>query len=160
MRRFLLIFTVLSVHGWSQSAQPAQPPTWTRRVNLTVGGEELPMTLTKSYASRELRALGDIVVSDDSPDYHLGLVVLSTVGGYAISVVTEQFSNIKPHLKPETPAATVSWMQTYSLLTGHWLVICPPSELDAAIKEVVANFDVHNLQPSRDAWQKFFNPQK
>lgn len=165
MRRFLLN-TLLSPPGWSQ--RPAQQLP--HRVQIMVDGDKQGATLIKSYANRELRELGDVVVENDEPthsqhstEYHLGFVVLPITGGYAISIVAEDLNTTERELKstleirkidPLTISLALNDVQDSSIVKSHWLRTCHSSALEAGIKAVVAKFDVEFLQPSRDFWRK------
>jgi len=145
-------------------------------VYLTVGGQDDGTTLIKSYANRELRALGDVVVWNGAPpvpqastEYRLNLVVLPTPGGYAISVVVQQLNTTRHLLKqfledkkisPEIVSAALSMVDDSSIVEGHSLRTCPSSGLEAEIKELVAKFDVEYLQPRRAFWQLHMNSPK
>ena len=171
MRRLVLIFALASLPCWSQpTQQPAQ------RVQVMVDGDDQGAMLIKSYANRELRALGDVVVENGVPasphastEYRLAFVVLPTTGGYAISVVVEELNTTERVLrglleynkvKPEIVEIAVSALVASSIIRGHWLRTCQSSALEAGIKAVVAKFDVEYLQPSRDFWQLHMNPPK
>jgi hypothetical protein len=165
MRRLVLIFALASLPCWSQPRQ--QPP---HRVQITVDGDEQGATLIKSYANRELRALGDVVVENDEPtrpqnstEYRLGFVILPITGGYATSIVVEDLNTAEHSLRsllefkkidPLTISIAVVGVQDSSMVKGHWLRTYQSSALEAGIKAVVAKFDVEFLQPSRDFWQK------
>ena len=114
----------------------------------------------KSYVNRELRALGDVVVTNnaDESEYLLSIVVSPVSGGYAISVLTAEHSASdiakillkQEGVKPDTIDLVTAYMKPMYQIAGHWLQTCPSSDLEKTIKEVVANFDVDTLQMHRD----------
>ncbi len=171
MMRLFLILALASLPCWSQ---PKQQPA--HRIQVTVDGDDQGATLIKSYANRELRALGDVIVENgaptrpqDSTEYHFGFLVLQTTGGYAISVVVEDLNTTEHSLRdlfqirkidPLTVSMALSAVQDSARVERHWLRICPSAALEAEIKAVVVKFDVEFLQPSRDFWQLQMNPPK
>lgn len=120
--------------------------------------------------SAELRGLGDVVVTDSQPEYRLGLIVLATPGGYAISVLTDQYFNTKLYCAAISPPSVKSTftdvpatdLQIVNLVAEHWLETAPLSALQQTVKGIVAKFDMDTLQPSRNISQTvrdFFNAQ-
>jgi hypothetical protein len=128
-----------------------------------VGGDGQAVTLVQSYVNRELRALGDVVVTDnaDESQYLLNIIVLPISTGYTISVLTaEHFASDLAKIllehgetKPDTIDLLARSMKPMYQIAGYWLQTCPSSGLDKTIREAVAKFDVDTLQMHRDIRQ-------
>ena len=134
---------------------------WTGRVKVTVNGDDQATFLIRSYLNTELRGLGDVITTDSQPDYRLSLIVLRTPGGYAISVLTDQYFNTKLYCAAISPPSVKSTftdvpatdVQIVNIVGEHWLETCPTSALQQTIKTIVAKFDADTLQPSRNISQ-------
>jgi hypothetical protein len=153
--------------------QQQQPQKWSGKVQVTVAADEQALTLVKSYVNRELRALGDVVVTDneDESEYLLSIIVVRDAGGYAVSALTaEHYASELAKLllqqgetKPDTIDLVTLYMKPMYHITGHWLQTCPSSGLEKTIKEGVAKFDVDTLQMRRDmdrSMQELLHPRK
>src|ERR1039458_4146983 len=157
----LLVLPLVLAVGQQQLQQ--QPPRWSGRVEVAVSGDEPVVTSVKSYVAREARAVGDVVMTDNEPECHLSIIVSTTSGGHAISVTTYKelkSSTVKwllekREIKPEVIADLVPHLAGYSFDIRQWLLTCPPSGLETAIRQgVIAKFDIDILQPLRDSFQK------
>ena len=172
--RRLLATALLLFCGLAVGQEQVQIQKWTARVRLIVEGDEPAATSMRSYVNREFRAIGDVVVTDHDPNYRVSIVIRNVTRGYAISVVTCDETSIDTarvmidafndaaglNIKGEAAATLIFWMGDRYANVHHWLKICLSSELEAAIKEFVAKFDVESLQPVRDGLQKYSDSQK
>jgi hypothetical protein len=160
--KWLLVTASLLLVPMLVVGQQQQLHKWSGQVQVTVAGDGQALTLVKSYVNRELRALGDVVVTDnaDESEYFLSIIVVPVSVGYAVSALTADHlaSEIakttleQGETKPDT--ATIDLvnksMKPMYQITGHWLRACSSSGLEKTIKEVVAKFDVDTLQTHRD----------
>jgi hypothetical protein len=151
----LVLFSALA------RAQPPEPKKWAFKVNLLVDGSPQAVALVKSYVNRELRALGDVVVTDTDPEYQLEIFVQQREDLYALSVVTWNQIDKKTFLptllkayrvEPDSPI--FSLLAQAHLDVKHYLQTCTALRLDEGVKKVVAQYDVDTLQRDRDLLQK------
>jgi hypothetical protein len=173
--KWLLVTASLLLVPMLVVGQQQQPHKWSGQVQVTVAGDGQALTLVKSYVNRELRALGDVVVTDnaDESEYFLSIIVVPVSGGYAVSALTadhlaSEIAKItleQGETKPDT--ATIDLvnksMKPMYQITDHWLQTCSSSGLEKTIKEVVARFDVDTLQMHRDmhrSMQELLHPRK
>lgn len=144
--------------------QALQPPQkWVFRLNVQVDGNPQTVTLVKSYVNREMRALGDVVITQDDPGYQMEILVAQEAQVYALSVVTWNQLDKKTflptllkayHVDPSQADPLFSILVPARLDTKHYLQACPILRLEEAVKRIVAQYDVDTLQKDRDIWQK------
>src|ERR1035441_2100066 len=124
-RTFVVLLPLLA------AAQLQQPQKWSGRVQSIVDGDGQAVTMVKSYVNRELRALGDVVVTDnaDESEYLLSIIVVPVSGEYAISVLTaEHLSAVavktlleQGYTKPDTIDLMNGFLKPMYHNTGHWI---------------------------------------
>ena len=90
----VIIFTIaLLLTASSVSAQEKEFPKFVARVKLSVSGSENIKDEVVSYLSRELRALGDVVIVEQDARWELSVIVMELASrggsknGLAFSVV-------------------------------------------------------------------------
>jgi len=151
-----------------------EPSKWTGRIKLEVSGDESLIPLVSSYIGRELRALGDVVVTDSSPNAGMEVIALKEESpdgavnfGYTLSVVTTfplNDSIIRTILKDKVEQSLIEEVGSFysdgNIVTAFWVVTGPPSGLEDLCKRIVAQFDTQNLQHQRELQQKFNDRKK
>src|SRR5215467_1700638 len=76
----------------------AQQNKWTSRVSVDVSAKDEIKNEIISYAGRELRSLGDIVIVESKPNYRISIVAITTHNqanqetGYALSVTATELN--------------------------------------------------------------------
>ena len=140
---------------------PAAEPKWQGRVQVNVSGDSKTDTEVSSFVKRELRALGDVTVTDTTPDYVIEIVAYSTalttgrVVGYNLSyVVCRPFSTnyFQYLLPPEVDTKLLQSLCTnYVSIQDHQLLGGP--DLRALCTKLVASFDSHCLDSDRRSFE-------
>lgn len=139
-------------------------PQFSARVSVGVSADENIKGKIESYIARELRSLGDVIVTNDNPNWAIDIVALEaeTRSGYKNGVnlsvvITKPFVNtflvnqLDENYKSWVSAATTGLCRIYA----EWLRIGSPEDLRSICNGIVADFDVHFLQPERKSWQEF-----
>jgi len=167
IRKFLLALFCLCVASSPAVAEDLQ--TFSGRVQVLVSASDSIKGKIESYLSRELRSLGDIVVTDDNPRWILSVVALEaeSKGGFKTGVdlsvvILESFNNqYVVNVTPEKSKKLVSVMTSslYSY-TGHWLRVGAPEDLRSMCNGIIADFDSSELKKARDIWQIMIDSQK
>ena len=165
---YLLLFLwLLPIICFAQELQP-----FSGRVSVSVSANDNIKGKIESYISRELRSLGDIIVTDDNPRWILRIVALesTTKGGYKsgidISVVIlKPFNNdliISIISQVDEKSKEVVSLLTSNLysFSDHSLRVGAPEDLRSICSGIVADFDTQHIKPARDFWQKFIDYQK
>lgn len=160
----LLVAYLLPLICFAQEIKP-----FSGRVSVSVSASDNIKGEIESYISRELRSLGDIVVTDDNPRWILSIVALesTTKGGYKSGielsiVILEPFDNSYllnqvNETSKELISTMTSGLHSYS---GHWLRVGSPEDLRSICNGIVADFDTQHIKPSRELWQKIIDYQK
>ncbi len=141
------------------------------RVGVYVSANENIKGEIESYISRELRSLGDIIVTDSNPRWILNIVAMEllTKGGYKSGVVLsviilEPFDNglVKTLLvdKTDRQMCVLLTSNLYYYPKGHWLRVGAPGDLRNLCNGIVADFDTEYLKPARNLWQKIVDSMK
>jgi len=167
IRKIFLALFCFCISSSPVVAEDLQP--FAGRVQVAVSASDSIKGKIESYLSRELRSLGDIVITDDNPRWILSVVALEaeSKGGYKTGVVLsvvilEPFNNqFVVNMVPEKTKELVSGM-TSSLFSysGHWLRMGAPEDLRSICNGIIADFDSIELKSARDLWQKMIDYQK
>ncbi|MBO2568535.1 hypothetical protein [Shewanella algae] len=167
MRNIILALFCLCVVSSPAVAEDLQP--FSGRVQVSVSASDTIKGKIESYLSRELRSLGDVVVTDDNPRWILSIVALESESksgyktGVELSVVIlEPFNNqFVVNMVPEKSKDLVSGM-TSSLYSysGHWLRVGAPEDLRSICNGIIADFDSSELKEARDFWQMMIDYQE
>lgn len=137
-------------------------PPFSARVSVVVSADNNIKPKVESYIDRELRSLGDVVVTDDNPDWILNIVALEskTKGGYESGVVLSVValkSFDKEAVMSTVSARNKGWVSdaisNLHEFSSHSLRIGAPEELRSICSGIVADFDTKFLQPQRKYWQ-------
>ena len=160
LMKFVWIFLFTSVLSLSVSAK--ESPPFLGRVQVSVSASDSIKGKIESYLSRELRSLGDIVVTDDNPRWLLSIVALESEskGGYKTGVdlsvvILKPFNNQllidnAPEKSKEAISFLTSSLYSYS---DHWLLMGAPEELRSICNRIIADFDSRYLNESRKVWR-------
>lgn len=161
---FLIIFWFLPILCSAQELQP-----FSGRVSVSVSANDDIKGKIESYISRELRSLGDIVVTDDNPRWILSIVALesTTKSGYKsgieISVVIlEPFDNslVISQVNEKSKEFVSTMTSGLHSFSGQWLRVGAPEDLRSICNGIVADFDSQHIKPARDFWQSYIDYQK
>ena len=142
-----------------------EAPTF--RVQLVVHGTDDILVAVESYLSRELRALGDVIQTDENPVYMLAIRAKPSTSqdgvmrGYAISTVILEYVDMDW-------VSQVSDIDEANLVRDvfkgsvrplyHWLSFSPPSELEDMCQSMIIHFNSKVLKSARALAAKPFNP--
>lgn len=136
------------------------------RINVNISGDPTTENLVRSYANRELRAIGDVDLVDKKSDWLLSIICfqLETKSGYpsgvAVSVViTECYPNaaIVSLLPSEKKQLGDEITSDLNLFKDHWLRAGSKDDLKQICAKVVADFDSLYLEEERHRWRRVQN---
>ena len=169
---------LLALAGSTVFAQEERPK-FSARVQVSVGSKEGEIagstleTDAASYIKRELRSLGDVVISDQDPRYYIEVLPMAMTyksgrpaGSIAISVVVgERLTKtlagriLKRYLKAEggvfyddflLPLVSIEYLaRTHRIYSGG------REDLRSLCERLVAAFDSETIEPARVEWQQF-----
>jgi len=151
------------------SAQKNQLPPFSARVSVSVSADENIKGLIESYIGRELRSLGDVVVTDEKPEWIINIVALElenragTKTGLALSIVIlEPFNRIlvQGMLQRKYKEPALLLMKNLVEYNGHWLRVGSNDDLRQICSSIVADFDTQYLKARRELYQKILDYQK
>jgi len=154
----ILAILSMAVHA----AEPANAQ-FSARVRLSVSATDGIKNAVTSCLNRELRALNDVYLVDDKPDWELNVLALEVRatrgyrGGIAIStVILTRFENEKmatlfqPADKPRGLAQTANLWEYPS----HSLNIDASDRLDVMCKQIITDFDSGHLAKRRKRFRE------
>jgi hypothetical protein len=160
--RLPLMIAIIALCSASGRAQQQIKPTY--RVSLEVSAKDEIKPTIVSYVSRELRALGDILIVESEPEYLISIVAMQPKNkagnsmGYVIStVVTSHMSLSLTQLLIHgcKDAETLSQIiPMLGLLETHDLAITDVEGLEKKCKEIVASIDGDLFEKKRKEHQK------
>lgn len=118
----------------------------------------------KSYLSRELRQLDDVIVTDENPLFTISCVAVP-IGeqgrplGWALSVTIESMLNVNVATMalPVAQRVPVLRFLPEGVLVEHLLRTCGANNLQATCKEMVAGFDGKAFESARQFAQSYFD---
>lgn len=159
---------ILVSPGGVVSAQSEQQ-SFSIRVQVSVEAESETVTSKiVSYVNRELRSLGDVVVTDNEPRYRIGIVVLegafvsgTRTGGIAFSTVftiplkrTGPWRTLREVLKGQHfELLLIESLDDQELLVTHMVNIGATKDLRSMCEELVAAIDSKYFEAVRRDWQ-------
>ncbi len=141
-----------------------ESPTY--RVILSVSGDESKKNLIESYLSRELRALGDVVLSNEDSDYIISVVevVITSKGGnengIALSTtISRRFQNdfLSSMFKDDQVKYGMFWTNDLFFYPEHWLQLGSMEDIKSICVDIIADFDTKILQERRKSHQKLLD---
>ena len=151
------------------SAQTQKSKSFTCKVKVAVSGSDNIKGEIKSFISRGLRSLGDVIVTDNNPDWLLSIVELetSTKNGYKSEVtlsvvILVPYDNkyILNEVSEESKKyISLSTSDLYSF-KEHWLRVCSSEDLRNLCNGIVADFDTEYIKYARNIWQIYLDYQK
>jgi hypothetical protein len=155
---FFFVFFMFPITCFSVESKP-----FSARVSVSVSADKNIQGQIESYITRELRSLGDVIVTDDNPRWTLSIIALTTANvrgqktGIAMSIVIlEPFccSEYVANQVPEDVKVSISLL-TMGLYgySDHWLRICSPEDMRSLCTGIVADFDSKHLKKAREALQ-------
>ena len=144
----ILLFALTSKVG-AQQPKSSDPIA---KVAVSISGSENLKGEVKSYLSRELRSLNDVLVSEQDPDYEMDAIVLELATldyskvGVAISV------NVLKPLKSFRRVANergAPYDSSFSIFIFSWLRVGNSSDLRLICQGLIADFDNQVLDHDR-----------
>lgn len=144
------------------------------RVQLVVQTKDAAMkSEATSYINRELRSLGDVIVTDNTPQYLIDVLPMERVrvdgapmGSIALSVLVTQ--PLEEHWvgtalrrfleKKEWDSFMNDWGNAKVVL-NHMGLTGPKDQLRSLCETLVAAFDSEVLEPERKIWQEALDAQ-
>jgi len=162
-----LIYTIIFIMWVLPSVCWAQDiPPFSGRVQVVVDANENIKAEIESYISRELRSLGDIIVTDDEPRWILDILAIESkkTGDYTTGIVLsivilEPYNNkfLIEQVNPKYKADALLETMGLSEYTAHSVRTGPTDSLRNICNEVVADFDSKHLKQAREMRQKVIN---
>ena len=167
MTKELILFFCCFFLSLSSTAEGLGP--FSGRVQVDVTARETIKGQIESYLTRELRSLGDVVVTDESPEWQLLVIAVETtsagrVNGVALSVVvlkpldnTFILDATREEAKELVTVITSSALVDYN---GNSLRVGPLNGLRSMCDKIIVEFDTNELKPARKLWQSMIESEK
>lgn len=165
MLRCTLLLACASVLA---SQQISPPRKWRAQVTLHVDLPQEVQPAAISYFSRELRALSDIEIVDQDPDFIIEVVgvqnqVSGTTVGYTLSTVLLRVmrSDIVDIVAgaDQTPAIYKQGLRNYMEGAGHmlWHNVRATSigNFPTTCRTIIADIDGHAFEEDRKTWRQY-----
>lgn len=143
--------------------QPKEPPKFSARVKVSVGGDEEIRNSVTSYIKRELRSLGDVEIVDENEQWLLSILAMyakvkpsGKKTGLILSVVVLQKKEPEffefliggdDDLKKKRTAQHLA--SYYCHFDGHSVATWPLDSMKEGCADIVTDFDVKSLEPMR-----------
>lgn len=136
------------------------------RVLLQVKGDESIESRIKSYLSRELRALGDVIQSKDNYKYDITVLgaKLENKGGDGVGVVISvniltKFNNqhFSYMFKEEFAKDCITLTNGLYYYPKHWVRVGSDHDLQSICRGIIADFNSQILQKQRDELQEYID---
>ena len=136
------------------------------RVKLDVRGDENLENRIKNYLSRELRALGDVIQSEDNCEYVItviGAKLENTVGDGGVVVLSvnihTKFNNqsFSYMFKKKFAKEFITLTNDLYYYPKHWVRSGSYFDLRSMCRGIIADFDSQILQKQRDGFEKFYD---
>jgi len=153
----ILIFSFVFGAGLPEEIQP--------RVSVKVKADEGVAGRIESYVKRELRKLGDVIVTDSTPDWEILILAIEMKTediklGVAMSIVILQHyrDNIALHVleKEKVDSNLIDYIKAdyrrLSMFKKQVLRFSTYDGLEETCEDIVANFDTEYLEPGRQAY--------
>lgn len=165
--KFLWTLIFLVVFCWPVSATTIPP--FSARVQVFVSADENIQGQIESYLSRELRSLGDVVVTDARPEWilNVGCSELCLQNGYksglSLSVVIlRPFYNddIMSLVSNKSKRVISTFISDLYSFDGHWFFVCNQNNLKSTCSEIIAKFDSSIISQHRVCRQNIIDNQK
>jgi hypothetical protein len=134
------------------------------KVSVSVTAQDNIKGLIESYIGRELRSLGDIVVSDDNPRWIISILAIEQasrsgqkLGVVMSTAITESFDNGLILDKVSADRKEIVSFLTTGLchVSGHWINTGATDELRLLCDQTVAQFDSSVIKPARTSYQNY-----
>jgi len=140
------------------------------RVQLKISADDSIAGEIKSYLSRELRALGDVIQTKENIDYKISVIAIETlyeggqkIGGSVLSVIVlEPFPNsvLSFYAKDEEKEMLLKITKNLYYNPYRWVQSGSTKNLFELCQKLIAHFDSTVLQPRRDKYQQFLDDTK
>jgi len=157
------ILSLLGVVNFSVHAAETTETRFSARVRLEVAAPDSIKNSVIGYFNRELRALNDVRLVNDKPDWEISVVALEITstrgyrGGIAIStVVLPRFPNeiMTNWLRREVKDAGLDYTSNLWYHPTHYLRMDASDRLQIMCKEIVADFNTESIEPSRRTFRQ------
>jgi hypothetical protein len=155
-RQLLILIAIMILPSLAFSADDALE----FRVKLDVRGDESLENRIEKFLSRELRALGNVIQSEDKYEYDitiLGAKLQNVIGdemGIVLSVnIHTKFDNIafSSMFKKEFMKEGIALTNDLYYYPKHWVRSGSVHDLQSICRRIIADFDSQILQKQRDA---------
>ena len=153
-----VLFVCLLIFPFFCFAEELEP--FSGRVALRIAGEENIKNQIESFISRELRSLGDVVITTDDPRWLFFISAINipaqdgSVYGIAVSSMVFKFfdNTFILDLVSSDLAEFVALITSglYEKIVDFNMHLIPSDNIDEICKEIVTNFDINVLKPARD----------
>ena len=157
---------ILVSPGGVVSAQ-AEQQSFSVRVQVSVQAENESVTSKiVSYVSRELRSLGDVVVTDHEPKFRLRILAVelfasgTPTGSIAFATVlikpfkeSAQGQTLKVILENKDSEWAFAYFKDKDLFITHWVHNGATKDLRSLCEDPVAKIDSQYIEPERRDWQ-------
>ena len=156
-KAFFVILTLLIIAP-SVQAQDSNP----FRVSVVVSADGSTKSRVESFISRELRSLGDVVVTNDNPEWTFSIVVIEPklengrrVGIVLSTVILRRFNNTMTvyNTRDERKEFVSNITSNLYSLPDHLLNM--GTDLREICSEIVADFDSDKLKDARETKEIF-----
>ena len=174
MHRFLAFVLAATFVLFANAQQLNLPQKWIR-VSVAVSAPETMRSETISFLTRELRALGDVEIVEDTPTYRVEVVALETASrasteptGYAISAIVTRPVNltlaktafelygqgVDAELRSNLFKITEKTSAGHEQILGHYLRIGPSDGLAKLCEGLIASIDGETFENARKGRQQ------
>jgi hypothetical protein len=139
------------------------------RINLEITAEESIKSEVSSFLNKELRSLGDVNITDDSPHIKVRVIAVKNKFssglsfGYTLSVVVAQangslLESLLNRCPFDSQRAEEFWRDIILEQESHSQHILEvDNDLPSMCRKIIAQIDTNNIEPDRKIWQKHMN---
>jgi hypothetical protein len=156
-----------------QAEQPRPEPTkFSARVQVKISAPESIKNAIANIISNELRALGDVAVSNTSPNYRLTIMVIPNRTrqenfGFTFSTLITRPLDIgllgplyfSSKLDDKEKGLLLFLANKYERIEKQSMLTSSPEDTVKTCHEIVKGFDTDLLQKDRKLWQMLWDPQ-
>ena len=177
MRIRLALLTMVAVLSFQQPtiAQTEQPmpeaPKFSARVHVKVSAPESIKDALTNLIHKELKALGDVIIADRNPNYHLTIMVIPNrtreeTFGFTFSVLITRplDANIlsplllSDRLDEKEKGLLLYLSSRYEFIEKQSLLTSSRENIPATCHEIVEGFDADLIEKDRKLWKMLWKP--
>lgn len=162
---FVSLYLLIPQATFTQESQPK----FSCRISLDITADDKIKDEISSYISRELRSLGDVVITDADPALKVEIVALEVHSGnssvgYALSVLVSSYlgsltldrfvtSIASGPSSNEDKQVLRGVYVDYRKIVSHFVQTGPKSDLALTCKKIVTTIDSDAIEGERKTWQ-------